>query len=65
MITVSELKEACEKIEREWGSDSKVCIQIRNEDGSLINGDYCLSLFRDADGTLFLSNHKFKHGNCE
>jgi len=65
MITVSELKNACERIEREWGSDSKVCIQIRNEDSSLKDGDYCIDLFRDADGTLFLTNHKFKNGNCE
>ncbi len=57
-MIVNELKES-------GGSDSKVCIQIRNEDGSLKDGDYCIDLFRDADGTLFLTNHKFKHGNCE
>ena len=65
MITVSELKEACERIEREFGSDSKVCIQIRNENGSLKEGDYCMDIFRDAEGILFLSNHTFKHGSCE
>lgn len=65
MITVSELKNLCEKIEREFGSDSKVVIQLRNENGSLIDGDYCIGVFRDADGTLFLTNHKFKHGSCE
>lgn len=65
MITVSELKEACEKIEREFGSDSKVCIQIRNENGSLKECDYLNDIFRDAEGNLFLSNHKFKHGSCE
>lgn len=65
MITVSELKEACERIEREFGSDSKVCIQIRNENGSLREGDYCIDIFRDAAGNLFLTNLKFKHGSCE
>lgn len=65
MITVSELREACERIEREFGSDSKVCIQIRNENGSLKDGDYVNDIFRNAEGTLFLSNHIFKHGSCE
>lgn len=65
MIKVSELKEACEKIEREFGSDSKVCIQIRNENGSLKEGDYLNDIFRDAEGNLFLSNHKFKKGSWE
>lgn len=63
MITVSKLKEACERIEREFGSDSKVCIQIRNENGSLKEGNYCLDIFRDAEGNLFLTNHKFKRGS--
>ena len=65
MIKVSELKEACEKIEREFGSDSKVCIQIRNENGSLKEGDYLNDIFRDEEGNLFLSNHKFKKGRWE
>lgn len=65
MLTVSDLKEACERIEREWGSDSKVVIQIRNDNGSLLGVGYLMDIFRDKDGTLFLSNHKFKHGSCE
>lgn len=65
MISVSELKETCEKIEREYGSDSKVVIQIRNEDGSLKYGGYVLDMFYGNDGTLFLTNKPFKHGNCE
>lgn len=65
MISVSELKEACERIEREFGSDAKVVVQIRNEDGSLNCGDYALDMFCGKDGTLFLTNHKFKNGNCE
>ena len=65
MITVSELKEACERIGREWGWDSKVTIVIRNPDGSLNDADYCRDVYKDSEGTLFLTNHKFKHGNCE
>lgn len=65
MITVSELKEACERIEREYGSDCSVCMQIRRDDGSLISGDYCIDIFRNEAGTLFLTNRKFKHGSCE
>lgn len=65
MITISDLKDACERIEKEFGSDSKVCIQIRKPDGSLLTGDYCIDIFRNAEGTLFLTNHKFKHGACE
>lgn len=55
MITVSELREACERIEREFGSDTKVCIQIRSENGSLKEGDYCFDIFRDAQGNLFFN----------
>lgn len=65
MINVSELKTACERIEREFGSDSKVIIQMRNENGSLIKEDCLIDIFRDAGGTLYLTNHKFKHGSCE
>ena len=56
MITVSELKEACERIKREFGSDSKVCIKLRDEKSSLIDGAYCTDIFRDAEGNLFLSS---------
>ena len=65
MINVSELKTACERIEREYGSDSKVVIQMRNENGSLMKGKYLRDMFINAEGTLFLTNHKFKHGSCE
>lgn len=65
MISVSELKEACEKIEREYGSDSKVVIQIRNEDGSSKYGGYALDMFYGNDGTLFLTNKPSKYGNYE
>lgn len=65
MITVSELKNICETIEREYGADSNVIIQYRNDSGALIGGGYLIDCFRDSAGSLFLTNHKFKHGSCE
>lgn len=56
-MTVSELKNICDVVEREYGSDSNVIIQIRDDDGSLIGGGYLLSVFRDDCGNLFLTNY--------
>lgn len=64
MITVSKLKDACEKIEREFGSDCPVCIQIYKNDCGKIFGDYCMGVYRNAAGALFLTNCAFKHGDC-
>ena len=58
MLTVSDLKEACEAIEREHGSDGNVIIQIRDTEGSLINGTYAESMTRDSSGTLYLRGHR-------
>lgn len=57
MLTVSDLKEACEAIEREYGSDGNVIIQIRDAKGSLINGTYAESMTRDSSGTLYLRGY--------
>lgn len=57
MLTVSDLKEACEAIEREHGSDGNVIIQIRDAEGSLINGTYAESMSRDSSGTLYLRGY--------
>lgn len=54
MLTISDLKEACEVIEREYGSDANVIIQIRDAEGYLINGTYAESMSRDSSGTLHL-----------
>lgn len=59
MITVSELKAMCEKIEQEYGGNSDVYIQIRDDEGRLLERDYCRHMFHIlADGTLYLSNVK-------
>lgn len=57
MLTISDLKEACEAIEREHGSDGNVIIQIRDAEGSLINGTYAESMSRDSSGTLYLRGY--------
>lgn len=64
MISVGELKTICERIEKEYGSDCNVIIQIYNDDGSLNTGSYCIDYFRNSSGELFLMNHKFKNGSC-
>lgn len=61
MLSVSELKEACEFMEREFGADSKVCIQIRDDDGKLIERAYAISMLRDNDGDLYITNHNYKN----
>lgn len=48
MITVSELKNVCKTIEREYGADSNVIIQYRNDSGALIGGGYLIDCFRDS-----------------
>ena len=58
MLTVSDLKETCEAIEREYGSDANIIIQIRDAEGSLINGTYAESMTRDSSGTLYLRGHR-------
>lgn len=65
MITVSNLTKVCIAIEKEFGSDSKVCIQLRDTNGNLIDGVYCIDIFCDNAGTLFLTNQKVKHSQCE
>lgn len=57
MLTVSDLKAACEVIEREHGSNGNIVIQIRDAEGSLINGTYVESTSRDSSGTLYLRGY--------
>lgn len=59
-MTVSKLKELCEKIEKAFGSDTNVIIQIRDINGVLINTDYASVAFIDSSGDLFLTNYEQK-----
>ncbi len=54
--TVKELREVCERIEREFGPDCKVRIQLRDEDGRLIDSGHCRVVTNNHKGTLYLSN---------
>ena len=54
MTTVGELIKAFEYVKREWGNDSKVVIQIRDESDYLINGAYVNKFAINHDGTVIL-----------
>lgn len=60
MITVSRLREMCERIEKEYGGDTPVTIQIRDDDGRLMERDQCVHAFLKQYGELVLSNYKNK-----
>lgn len=56
IITVSELKRACEKAEEKYGPDALVRLQLRDETGRLIEQDYCAGTFTKAYKLLVLAN---------
>ena len=60
MITVGELKNICAYLEREYGSDSKVCIRILDNEGHAKEAGYILDFFFTKEGTLYLTDKKLK-----
>jgi hypothetical protein len=50
----------CERIEKEYGGDTPVTIQIRDDDGRLMERDQCVHAFLKQYGELVLSNYKNK-----
>jgi len=62
MTNIGELKVFCEQVEREYGSDANVILQIYSRDGELIRVDYATGATCDHAGTLFLANRDFKGG---
>ena len=58
MLSVGKLKEICEYIEREHGSDCKVVVQVydKNDKRRILGGDYALDYGWGNDGTLYLTN---------
>lgn len=60
MINIGELKDFCEQVEREYGSDANVILQIYSRDGELIRADYVAGVAYDRAGNLFLANRDFK-----
>ena len=55
MLSIGELKNICENIEREYGSDSKVCLQILDKENHAKEAGYCLDFFVSKEGTLYLT----------
>jgi hypothetical protein len=58
MKTVGEIREICEQIEKEHGSDCPVVLQIYGKGQKLKEGEYCNGYGIQGDGTLFLFNSK-------
>lgn len=59
MVNISMLKSLCEELEKKFGPDCPVYIQIRDDEGRLIERDMCKHAFNKIDdGTLILSNRK-------
>lgn len=59
MINIGELKDICERVEREYGSDTNVILQIYSQEGELIRADYVAGVAYDRAGNLFLTNKGF------
>lgn len=64
MINIGELKDFCEQVEREYGSDANVILQIYSRDGELIRADYVAGVAHDRAGNLFLANKGFRKEEC-
>lgn len=64
MINIGELKDFCEQVEREYGSDTNVILQIYSRDGELIGADYVAGVAYDQAGNLFLTNKGFRKEEC-
>lgn len=57
-VTVSELKKACEEVEKEHGSDARVVIIAEDEEEGLNIQDYCYFVYQGIHGSLCLTNRK-------
>lgn len=62
MITVGELKDLCERVEKEYGSDCQVVIQLKTNSPfdarAGIYGDFIDDAGVNKSGTLFLRGFK-------
>lgn len=55
MLSIRELKNICSYIEQEYGSDSKICLQVLDKEKNTKESGYCLNCFVSKNGTLFLT----------
>lgn len=56
-ILISDLLAACRQLEEEYGADGHIIIQMRDDTGEFISGDYCYGFTSDSDGNLYLTNN--------
>ena len=59
-MNVSELRKICEYIEKEFGPDIEIRLQVRDLDGRLIDQDYCSDAFIRAYKLLVLGNYELE-----
>lgn len=55
MLSIGELKNICANIEKEYGSDSKVCLQVLDKENHAKEAGYCLDFFVSKEGNLYLT----------
>lgn len=58
MLTLEEIITALQYVQREWGNDSKVAINVYDDNN--VYGDYAMYICCGKDGTVFISNKKPK-----
>lgn len=55
MVSVGELKIICANIEKEYGSDSDICLQFLDGHNHIKETGYCLDFFVTPEGNLYLT----------
>lgn len=60
MLTVSSLKEVCEVMEKVFGLDANVTIQLPSKNSALREEYYQFDVYGKDRGTIYLSNNSFQ-----
>lgn len=63
MLTLDEIIEALQYVQREYGNDSKVAINIYDDNN--VYGDYATYICCGKDGTVYISNKRPKRKFAE
>lgn len=58
MLTLEEVITVLQYVQREWGNDSKVAINVYDDNN--VYGDYAMHICYGKDGTVYISNKKSK-----
>ena len=59
MKCAGELSILFKNIENEYGSDTPVCIQIKDQECNIVSGSYVYDISEKDDGTIFLIGTRF------